>query len=601
MTSLALAAGLTATSAAAEPQHGIAMYGAPAMPPDFEALPNVNPDAPKGGTIVFGEGGGFDSLNPHILRGSAPYGVQTYVFQSLMARAWNEPFTLYGALAESVEVPEDRSWVEFTLNPDARFSDGSAVTVEDVLWSFETLGTEGHPRYRNSWSKIETAEAVGERTVRFEFNTDDRELPMILGLRPVLKKSQWEGKDFQRSGFDVVPIGSGPYVIGDYEPGRHIELNRDADWWAADLPAMRGQHNIDTIRYEFFGDADVIFEAFKAGDLSSYREGNAAKWAANYDFPRAREGEVVKSSIAHERPSGIRGLVMNTRREVFADWRVREAMLEVFNFAFINQVLTGGELPRITSYFSNSELGMREGPAEGQVAALLAPFEGDLLPGALEGYALPEGDGSERNRRGIRRALGLMEEAGWTVQDGRMANAEGEPFEFEILLNQSAPASQGAESSGEIVDLFAGGLRRLGITPAIRRVDAAQYQERTDAFEFDMTWYNRSLSLSPGNEQYLYWGAEAADTPGSLNWMGVRSEAVEAMIEAMLNARGRNEFVAATRALDRVLTTGRYVIPIWYAPESYIAHDATLAYPDQIAIYGDYIGFQPDVWWREGG
>jgi peptide/nickel transport system substrate-binding protein len=569
------------------------MYGDPELPPDFEALPYVNPDAPRGGRIVFGEPGSFDSLHAHVLKGNAPYGVRAYVFESLMGRSWDEPFTLYGLLAESVETPPDRSWVEFTLREGAAFSDGSPVTVEDVLWSFETLGTEGHPRYQTAWTKVASAEATGERSVRFTFSEEDRELPLILGLRPVLKKAQWEGRDFAESGFDPVPIGSGPYVIGDFEPGRYIELDRDPDWWGADLPFNRGQHNIGTIRYDYFGDGDVVFEAFKAGDIDSYREGNAAAWDTRYGFPAVQRGDVVKSVIPHGRPSGIRGLVMNTRQPPFDDWRVREAMIQAFNFEFINQILNGGEMPRITSYFSNSELGMRDGTATGKVADLLAPFADTLPPGTLEGYELPVSDGSERNRAGIARALDLLEEAGWTVQDGAMRDAEGRPLTFEILL------SQGATETQQIVDIYVSALRRLGIAPRVTTVDSAQYNERTQEFDFDMAWHVRALSLSPGNEQRLYWGSAAADQPGSRNWMGARSEAIDAMIEAMLTAGSREDFIAAVRALDRILTASRYVIPVWYEPEAYIAHDAALSYPETIPLYGDWIGFQPDIWWVE--
>ncbi|SFQ20886.1 extracellular solute-binding protein [Tranquillimonas alkanivorans] len=586
------AAVLAAGLAQAEPQHGIAMYGDPALPPDFVSLPYVNPDAPKGGQITFGEAGGFDSLNPHIVKGRAPYGVGIYVFESLMGRSWDEPFTLYGLLAESVETGPNREWVEFTLREDATFSDGSPVTVEDVIWSYETLGTEGHPRYRGAWDKVETAEKTGPRTVRFTFNTADRELPLILGLRPILKKAQWEGREFDDSGIDIVPIGSGPYVIGDFEPGRFIELDRDTDYWGADVPIMRGQHNFDQIRYDYFGDGDVVFEAFKAGEIDAYREGNAAAWANQYDFPRVRSGEVIKAEIPHERPTGMSGFVMNTRNPAFEDWRVREAMMHAFNFEFMNETLNGGEEPRITSYFSNSVLGMEDGPAEGRVRDLLEPYEAELFPGALEGYELPASDGTERNRRNIRRAMQLMAEAGWTIENGRMVNEDGEPFTFEILL------SQGATETQQMIDIFASALERMGIAPQITVVDSAQYKERTTDFDFDMAFYRRGLSLSPGNEQMLYWSAEAAETPGSRNWMGMKSEAAEAMIDEMLTAETQENFVAAVKALDRVLTTGRYVIPIWHSPVSRLAHSADVTYPDKVAMYGDWIGFLPDVWWQ---
>jgi peptide/nickel transport system substrate-binding protein len=577
----------------AQATHGIAMYGAPALPPDFVSLPHVNPDAPKGGRIVFGESGGFDSLNPYILKGNAPAGVSALTVESLMGRSYDEPFALYGLLAESVETDEARSFVAFTLREGARFSDGSPVTPEDVLWSFETLGTQGSPRFASAWAKIARAEKTGPRTVRFTFNTADRELPLILGLRPILKKAQWDGKDFTVSSLDPI-IGSGPYVVGPFEPGRFISYVKNPDWWGADLPFNRGQHNFDEVRYDYFGDGGVVFEAFKAGDITSYREANPAAWAGNYAFPAVQSGEVVLSEIPHQRPSGIDGFVFNTRREIFADWRVREALIQAFNFEFINQTLTGGVQPRITSYFSNSTLGMTPGaPAEGREKALLAPFADSLLPGALEGYALPVSDGSEANRKGIREATRLLQEAGWTVTDGVLTNASGTPFAFDILL------VQGEDDMLSIASIYVEALKRLGIAVTVTSVDSAQYKERTNAYDFDMTHYIRSLSLSPGNEQTLYWGAAGVTEPGTRNWMGMNSPAAEAMIQTLLTATDPEEFTAATRALDRVLTSGRYVVPIWYSDISRIAHAKQLRYPDRLPIYGDWLGFQPDVWWYQ--
>ncbi|MCR9086547.1 MAG: extracellular solute-binding protein [Rhodobacteraceae bacterium] len=589
---LSVAALVTARPAAAEPAHGIAMYGDPALPPDFVSLPYANPDAPKGGRIVFGERGGFDSLNPHILKGRAPYPLRGLIFESLMGRSWDEPFTLYGLLAESVETGPNREWVEFTLRPEARFSDGTPVTVEDVIWSYETLGEEGHPRFHASWSKVDRIEPVGERTVRITFNTPDRELPLIMGLRPIFQKAQFEGRDFAESSM-IPPIGTAPYVVADADPGRRVTLRRNPDYWGNDLPFNAGRHNYDEIRLEFFADAGVIFESLKAGEITTFREGNPARWADSYDFPAVTTGAVVKSEIPHERPTGINGLVMNTRLPVFQDWRVRDAVIHAFNYEFIAQTQTGGGDPRIGSYYANSVLGMRDGPAEGKVRALLEPFADELLPGALEGYALPEGDGTERNRRNIRTALALLEEAGWTPVNGEMRNAAGEPLTFEILLRQGAIEHQA------IINIFVQALQRLGITPTITTVDNAQYTERTNAYDFGMAFYQRALSLSPGNEQYLYWGSRGVTEPGSRNWMGMDSPAAEAMIDAMLNAEDQDGFVAAVRALDRVLTTGRYVIPLWYSDVSRIAHASDLRYPDVLPIYGDWIGWQPDVWWYE--
>ncbi len=585
--------GLWATGALAEPRHGIAMYGEPALPPDFVSLPYVNPDAPKGGRIVFGEPGGFDSLNPFIVKGRAPSSLAALTVESLMGRSYDEPFTLYGLLAESVDTDEARSYVEFTLRESARFSDGSPVTVDDVIWSFEKLGVEGNPRYAAAWAKVGATTVTGPRSVRFDFNAQDRELPLILGLRPILKRAQWEGKDFTASTLEA-PIGSGPYTVGTYEAGRYITFERNPDWWGRDLPFNRGQQNFDEVRTDYFGDGGVLFEAFKGGVITSYRETNPAKWAGSYEFPAVTLGQVVKSEIPHKRPSGIEGLAMNTRRAIFADWRVREAMIQAFNFELVNQTLNGGALPRITSYFSNSELGMTPGtPAPEAEAMLLAPFKAELVPGTMEGYALPVSDGTEANRKGIRAATRLLEDAGWQVVDGRLVNGAGAPFAFEILLQN------GSDDLIAVASIYVEALKRLGMDVRITTVDAAQYVERTGKFDFDMTHYIRSVSLSPGNEQSLYWGSAAAEVQGSRNWAGITSRAADAMIDTMLTAKNRADFLAATRALDRVLTAGRYVVPIWYSDVSRLAHRRELRYPDYIPIYGDWIGFQPDVWWYQ--
>ena len=584
---------LLAGIARAEPQNSIAMYGSPALPPDFVSLPYANPDAPKGGKIILGEVGSFDSLNPHILKGRVPWQLRFLAYESLMGRNWDEPFSLYGLLAESIEVGPNREWAEFTLRPEARFSDGSPVTVEDVMWSYETLGTKGHPRYQGAWAKVAKMEQTGERKIRFTFNTEDRELALIIGWRPILKKAQWEGKDFAESSLEA-PISTAPYVVGDYEAGRYVVLKRNPDYWGKDLPFRRGTNNFDEIRMEFFGDANVLFEAFKAGEIDVMRESNAGKWDTLYDFPLVQSGEVVKSEIPHKRPTGLIGLVMNTRNPLFADWRVREAMSLAFNYEFISQTVNGGDQPRITSYFGNSVLGMEPGPAKGKVAALLAPFADQLVSGTIEGYTLPVSDGSERNRKNIRKALALFAEAGWEVKDGVLQNAKGEPFTFEILLKQGSSEVQ------SIVDIYVESLKRMGINPVVTVTDKAQYKERTNKYDFDMAYYRRGSSLSPGNEQMLYWGSAGVTEPGTRNWMGINSPAAEAMINAMLNSRSQEDFRAAAHALDRILSAGRYVIPIWAPGPARIAHKRQLHYnKDHLPMYGDWIGFLPDVWWYE--
>ncbi|MBO9397178.1 ABC transporter substrate-binding protein [Shimia sp. R9_2] len=588
-----LALSLAGAKSVAEPRHGIAMYGDPALPQDFVSLPYANPDAPKGGRVVTGNGGSFDSLNPFVRKGEVPWQLRFFAYESLMGRNWDEPFALYGLLAESIETPEDRSWVEFTLREEARFSDGAPVTVEDVIWSYETLGTVGHPRYLGFWQQVESIEATGPRTVRITFNTEDRELALLAGLRPILQKAQFEGKSFEDITLQEVPIGTAPYVVSNFEAGRFVTLSRNADYWGNDLPFRKGTNNFDEIKIDFFGDAAVMFEAFKAGEISYVREFNAEKWATAYDFPLAQSGDVVKSEIPHQKPSGITGLVLNTRRAPLDDIRVRDALMHVFNFEFINDTMTGGRQPRISSFFSGSLLAMQDGPATGRVAELLAPFAADLPAEALEGYTLPQSDGSVRNRKNLRKAMGLMEAAGYSVVDGKMQNAAGEVLTLEILLKQ------GDTENKAITDIYRKSLEALGIDVTITLVDGPQYNQRTGAFDFDITNYRRAISLSPGNEQRLYWGSDAAEQEGSRNLMGVQSPAIDAMITEMLTATSQEDFVAATRALDRVLSTGRYVIPIWTYAVGRVAHNKNLHFPETLPIYGDGVDWLPGVWWHE--
>jgi peptide/nickel transport system substrate-binding protein len=589
--SLALCAALTCPAAMAEPRHAIAMYGDPALAPDFVSRPEANPAAPKGGSITFGEAGGFDSLNPFILKGNAPGSVSTLTIETLMGRSYDEPFSLYGLLAESIDTDDARSYVAFTLRPQARFSDGNPVTVADVLWSMQTLGEAGNPRYAAAWKKVASATQTGPRTVRFTFTEADREMPLLLGLRPILEKASFAGRDFAAS--SLAPVtGSGPYVVDQVEPGNFISYRRNPDWWGRDLPFNAGLWNFDRLKYVYFADPSVMIEALKAGDIDLYRESSAAKWATDYNFPAVQSGEVVKEDIPHQRPSGIDGLVFNTRKPIFADWRVREALIDAFNFELVNQTLNGGANPRIQSYFDNSDLsGHVDQPASPAVAALLAPYKDALLPGALDGYALPVSDGSEANRANLRKAMKLLQAAGWTVQDGTLKNAAGQDFTFDILL------ASGEADTISAVNIYIEALKKLGITATVQTVDAAQYKERTNTYNFDMTHFTRSLSLSPGNEQTLYWGSAGVSQEGSRNWMGVASPAVDGLITTMVRSKSREDFVVAVQALDRVLTTGRYVIPFWYSNVSHMAHKKELRHPDHVALYGDWLGFMPDVWW----
>lgn len=576
--------------AVAETAHGIAMYGQPALPPDFDHLPYANPDAPKGGTIVMGESGGFDSLNPYIVKGRAPFFLGNWTVETLLARSIDEPFTLYGLLAESVETDEARTFVEFTLNPKARFSNGDPVTVDDVIWSFRTLAEKGQPRYAGAWHKVQGVEKTGPRSVRFTFTEPDREMPLLLGLRPVLQQKQWLGRDFTESTLEA-PIGSGPYMVDSFVPGRSITYRRNPDWWGRDLPINRGLYNFDTMRTEFYADAGVMFEAFKAGSLSLWREPNPARWLTNFDFPAVRSGDVVLEKIPHHRPSGMHGFVMNTREPMFDDLRVREAMILAFDFDLIGQTVTGGTEPRIDSYFANSDLATEPGhPATEAEADLLAPYRDSIPPDTLEAHALPSREDAPRDN--LRRARDLLYDAGWRVEDGVLTKG-GQPFRFDILL------PQGSAETGTVATIYVQALRRLGIEARVVTVDAAQYRQRINTFDFDMTEIERSFSLSPGNEQMLYWGSAGVDQPGSRNLMGVASPAVDAVVTAMVRSTTPEEFRTAARTLDRLLMAGRFVVPFWYSPAARLAHDASLHHPDRLPLYGDWPGFAPETWWAD--
>lgn len=574
----------------AEPSHGIAMQGAPALPAGYEHLPYADPNARKGGRIVLGETGGFDSLNPWIVKGRAPWAIRTLSFETLLGRSYDEPFSLYGLLAETVEVPEDRSWVEFRLRPEARFSDGSPVTAEDVLWSMEVLAEKGLPGFRSSWKKVAKAEDLGGGRLRFTFTEPDRELPLILGLRPIMQKAWFEGRDFADTILEP-PVTSGPYIAADIDRGRAITFRKNPDWWGADLPFNRGRWNFDEIRHEWFQDGSTLWEAFKAGAIDVYRDGDPQRWVSGYDFPAAARGDVRRAEIPHGRPSGMTGFALNMRRAPFDDRRVRLALSEAFDFEWISRTFNADAYPRIESFFGGSALGFH-GPATGKERALLAPFADQLPPGLLdEGYSNPVSDGSGRSRKNLRRAMKLLEEAGWTVRDGALRNAAGAPMRFEILL-------RGGEWE-RVAGAWVQALKPLGIEAELRVADDAQYQARLDAYDYDVVVRTWAMSLSPGAEQRFYWGHEGVSVPGTRNYIGLDSPAAEAAIDALLVAREKDDFEAAARALDRVVTGSAAVIPLWWAPTSRIAVWKGLDWPAALPLYGDWTGWLPDVWWRD--
>ena len=578
---------LLGPAVAAEPVHGIAMHGAPKHPPGFQHFPYVNPTAPKGGRLVLGALGTFDSLNAFIIRGVTPGNIREYVYESLMTRGGEEPFTLYGLIAESVELPEDRSSVTFHLRAEARFSDGEPVTPEDVLFSHAVLKEKGWPYHRSHYGKVVDAAKVGTHGVRFTFaSAGDREIPLILGLMPILPRHKVDAETFERTTLEP-PIGSGPYVIAKVDAGRSITYRRSPDWWGRDLPVSRGRFNFDEIRIEYFRDASSLFEAFKAGEIDVRPEDDPARWIEGYGFAAAQDGRIVKRELTTHLPSGMSALVFNTRRPMFEDARVRRAFILLFDAEWINRSLFDGAYKRTQSFFERSELSSHGRPADARERALLAPFAQYVKPEVLDGSAsLPATDGSGDSRVNLRAASQLLAQAGYEPKGGRLVKG-GVPLAFEFLAQ--------TRQQERVMLSYGRTLQRLGIELSIRQVDTAQYWARLKSFDFDMIQWTWSASLSPGNEQINRWSSNAAVTEGSLNYPGVKNPAADAMIEVLLQARLAEDFTAAVRAFDRVLISGDYVIPLYHLPKVWVAHRSRLHYPATLPLGG----FDLDTWWSQ--
>lgn len=577
-------------SFASEPAaaHAISMYGDLRYPPGFEHFGWVNPDAPKGGTFVQSAGGSFDSFNPFILRGDAAGGLGQLVFQSLTTRSLDEPFSEYGLLAETIQTPEDRSWVRFELHPDARWHDGRPVTPDDVVWTFETLTTKGHPRFRAYYANVAGVETVGERGVRFTFDATgvNRELPLIMGQLPVLPRHWYAEHDFETPAL-VPPVGSGPYRVASFEAGRSVVLERVEDWWAADLGVNRGRYNFDTVRIEYFRDLDVALEAFKAGQFDVRFENSAKRWATGYTGPAIEQGLIKVEKLPIRPPARMQGYVFNLRRPIFEDRRVRRAIGLAFDFEWSNKALMYSQYERIESYFHGEPGLMAEGLPEGAELALLEPWR-DRLPREVfeQVWKAPETDGSGNNRRNLREALVLLREAGWKVEDGVLTEtATGTRMEFELLMY--SPASE------RLALPFAQNLERLGIRMRLRTVDPAQYRNRVDRFDFDMITDVWPQSSSPGNEQRDFWGSAAASIPGSRNTTGIEDPVIDALIENVIRAPDRPALEAACRALDRALLWGFYLVP-HFTDDGY-----RLAYWDKFGWAETLPSEGPDLysWW----
>ncbi|MBW1996959.1 MAG: ABC transporter substrate-binding protein [Deltaproteobacteria bacterium] len=567
------------------PVHALAMHGKPKYGPDFEHFDYANPSALKGGEARLHAIGTFDTLNAFTLKGIPAAGLGN-MYDTLLVGSDDEAFTEYGLLAQSIQVPKDRSWAVFTLRPEAKWHDGKPITVEDVIFSLETLKKKGHPFYRAYYANVARAEKAGARRVKFIFSGgENRELPLIIGQLPVLPKHYWQGRDFQKTTLEP-PLGSGPYRIKAFSPGRSITYERVPNYWGKDLPVNRGRYNFQIIRYDYYRDSTVALQAFKAGEYDFRLENSSKDWATAYDIPAVKEGLIVKEAIPHERPTGMQGFVYNIRKSIFRDRRVREALAYAFDFEWANRNLFYGQYTRTKSYFSNSELASRGLPGPEELK-ILEPFHDKLPPEVFtREYEPPSTAGGKSIRSNLRKALKLLTEAGWVFKGRKLVNRETEtPFTFEILLN--SPTWE------RIALPFAKNLERLGIDVRVRTVDTSQYQKRVEEFDFDMIVDVFPQSLSPGNEQRDFWSSASADQPGSRNTIGIKDPVLDALIDLVISAPDRESLIYRTRALDRVLLWGHYVIPHWHIRYFRVAYWNKFSRPKITPKYA--LGF--DTWW----
>ena len=585
--------------ASAEPKHGIAMQGEPALPANFSHLPYANPDAPNGGTITYGVYGTYDSLNPFILKSirTTARGVWdpvfgNLVFETLLKRTRNEPFSLYGLLAEKVELPDHRKWIEFHINPKARFSDGEAVEVSDVLFTFNLLRDKGRPPYSSRMKQVEKMEQTDVRSVRIHFNdTSSRETPLLFAMMPILPEHATDVENFEKSTLKPM-IGSGPYTIKEVRPGERITFQRNPDYWGTDEPVNRGFFNFDEVRVDYYGNANAQFEGFKKGLFDIRPEGSPARWRTAYDFAAVNDGRVLKSTFEKTTPSGMLGFVFNTRRPPFDNREVRKALAMVFDFEWANENLFYGAFERTSSYWQDSSLSSLGRPASAKELELLKDFpdavEADVLNGT---YRANVTDGSGRDRKALRAGLALLRKQGFVLKDGKLQDSSGKQLEFEILIGASA----GGQDMERLVLSYQSILSKLGIRMSPRFVDDSQFQARKGSFDYDMTVTRYSSSLSPGAEQKFRWGSVSKSTEGSFNFAGTAEPVIDHLIDSMLAARTREDFEAAVRAYDRVLISGHYVVPLYHLSERRIAYWSRLGRPELTPLYGPRFS----TWWEK--
>ena len=567
--------------------HGVAMHGEPKYPANATTPDYVNPAAPKGGSVKFGTQGTFDSLHPFVLKGVPAAGI-TQLWESLCWHARDEAFTVYGLIAETIEWPEDRSWVAFNLRPQAKWIDGTAITAEDVIFSLETLKAKGPPHYAAYYADVLKAEKTGDRKVKFTFrDTVNHELPLIVSELPILPSKWWAGREFDKVSLEVA-LSSGPYKVDSFDVGRSIVYRRVADWWARDLWMNRGRNNFETLRYEYYRDAEVVFEAFKAGETDVRRENSARNWVTRYDIPAVKDGRIKKDEITHEMTQPMQGFVFNLRRDMFKDRRVREAIGLMYDFEWQNKNLSYGFYKRTRSYFGNSELEAKGLPSPDELK-ILEPLRGKIPTEVFTAeYNPPVTDGSGNTREQARKAIGLLKEAGWEIKDGKMTDKAGKKVTFELLLS---------DASFERIALpFKQNLERIGVDLAVRTVDTSQYRRRTDGYDFDMIIDLWGQSLSPGNEQRDFWGSESADRTGGRNTMGIKDAAIDQLIDLIISAPDRESLITRTRALDRVLQWHQFLIPQFRSGKELVAYWNRFSRPEKVAKYSP-LAF--DTWWLD--
>ena len=568
----------------AEKTHGIAMHGKPKYEKSFAHLDYVNPNAPKGGVVRFGSYGSFDNLNRVAFKGSKAAGLG-YVNDTLMRRVWDEAFSLYGLIAEFVEMPEDRSSVTFYLNPKATFHDGSPITRDDVLFSLETFQTKGTPNQKKTYGKVISTELIGNNGIKMVFvNNEDKELPLIVaGFLPIIPKKYYENIDVTKTFLDI-PLGSGPYTIENLDPGRQIKYKRVENYWAKDLPVNKGLYNFDTIIYDYYKDSNVLVEAFKVGEYDFRREYNVKRWLSEYDFKAVDSGEVILKEMNNDRPVGMNGLVMNTRKNIFNNRNVRLALSYAYDHEWINKTIYQNAYVRTDSFFDNSPLSSSGLPSDAELE-LLNPWK-DQIPSEIftETFTPPKTDGSGNARKNLLKAKEILQEEGWIIKNDKLTK-DGKEFKFEFLIV--------SPSDEKIALAYQSNLKKLGITMEVRTVDSSQYQARLLNYDFDMIKRYWGVSLSPGNEQQFYWGSEVGKKDGSRNYPGINSPAIDALIEKLISAKNREELTTAIHALDRVLLWGHYVVPLYHSNKDRIAYWDFFEYPEEIPLYGIVI----ESWW----